>query len=94
MSGWTRPNIAFAVSQVARFCSNSMTEHWTAVKRILRYLKGTPAYGLVYVASGDTNGTSIGYSDADWAGDVNDRKSKTGYLFMMNGAAVSWKSQK
>ena len=71
-----------------------MTEHWTAVKRILRYLKGTPTYGLMYMTSGDTSGTLIGYSDADWAGDVNDRKSTSGYLFMMSGAAVSWKSQK
>ena len=94
LSGWTRPNVAFAVGQVARFCSNPTTEHWTAVKRILRYLKGTAPYGLMFAASGDTGGGLIGYSDADWAGDVNDRKSTSGYLFMMNGAAVSWRSQK
>lgn len=94
LSGWTRPDIAFAVSQVARFCSNPTTELWTAVKRILRYLKGTPTYGLMYTTSGDTSGILIGYSDADWADDVNDRKSTSGYLFMMSGAAVSWKSQK
>ena len=48
LSGWTRPDIAFAVRNVARFCSNPTKEHWTAVKRILRYLKGTAHYGLMY----------------------------------------------
>lgn len=47
LSGWTRPDIAFSVSNVARFCFNPMKEHWTAVKRILRYLKGTCNYDLV-----------------------------------------------
>ena len=94
LSGWTRPDIAFAVSHVARFCSSPTKEHWTAVKRILRYLKGTPNYGLTYSRNVNTDGTLIGYSDADWAGDANDRKSTSGYFFMMSGAAVSWKSQK
>ena len=93
VSGWTRPDIAFAVSNVARFCSSPSKEHWTAVKRILRYLKGTSNYGLSYLRN-DNNDTLVGYSDADWAGDVNDCKSTSGYLFMMSGAAVSWKSQK
>ena len=87
--GWTRPDIAFAVSNVGRFCSSPTKEHWTAVKSILRYLKGTSNYGLSY--SRKDNGTLIG---ADWAGDVNDRKSTSGYLFMVSGAAVSWKNRK
>ena len=94
LSGWTRPDIAFAVSHVARFCSSPTKEHWIAVKRILRYLKGTPNYGLAYSSNVDTDGPLIGYSDADWAGDVNDCKSTSGYFFIMSGAAVSWKSQK
>ena len=91
LSGWTRPDIAFSVSNVARFCSSPTKEHWTAVKRIFRYLKGTHNYGLLYSRN---DGTMIGYLDADWAGDMNDRKSTSGYLFMMSGAAVSWKSRK
>ena len=91
LSGWTRPDIAFAVSNVARFWSNPTKEHWSAVKRILRYLKGTAHYGLMYFTD---NNALTGYSDADWAGDVNDRKSTSGYLFMLGGAAVSWKSRK
>ena len=93
LSGWTRPDIAFSVSNVARFCSDPTKEHWTAVKRIFRYLRGTIQYGLVYSKDGG-DGNLIGYSDADWAGDQNDRKSTSGYLFVMNGAAVSWKSRK
>ena len=91
LSGWT---IAFAVGNVARFCSNPTREHWTAVKRILRYLKGTTSYVLEYSRNGDDESILSGYSDADWAGDINDRKSMSGYLFMMSGAATSWKSRK
>lgn len=65
LSGWTRPDIAFAVSHVARFCSSPTKEHWIAVKRILRYLKGTPNYGLTYSSNVDTDGPLTGYSDAD-----------------------------
>ena len=64
-----------------------------AVKRILRYLKGTANHGLVY-SKRDDDSTVIGFSDADWAGDVYDRKSTSGYLFMMSGAPVSWKTKK
>ena len=94
LSGWTRPDISFAVNSVARFCSSPTKEHWIAVKRIFRYLKGTSNYGLLYSKNVDNAGTMVGYSDADWAGDVNDRKSTSGYLFMMSGAPVSWKSRK
>ena len=88
LSGWTGLDIAFVVSQVAKFCFSPTKEHWSAVKRILRYLKGTPNYGLSYSRNDDINGALIRYSDADWAGDVNYRKSTSGYVFMMSGAAV------
>lgn len=93
LSGWTRPDIAFSVSSVARFSSDPTTEHWTAVKRIFRYLRRTTNYGLVY-SMNDGDGNLVGFSDADWAGDLNDRKSTSGYLFVMNGAGISWKSRK
>ena len=80
LSGWTRPDIAFAVGNVARFCSNPTKEYWTAVKRILRYLKGTTSYGLEYSRNEENDERILsGYSDADWAGDINDRKSTSGY---------------
>ena len=88
----TRPDISFAVSSLARFSSKQKKEHWTAVKRLLRYLKGTTMYGILYTKGGANE--CIGFSDADWAGDTNDRKSTSGYVFMLSGGAVSWSSKK
>ena len=89
----TRPDIAFAVSSVTHFCAKPTKEHCTAaVKRILRYLKGTSNLGLLYRE--DTPAEIIGCSDADWAGDVGDRKSTSRYVFLLEGAAISWKSSK
>ena len=92
LSTRTRPDITFAVNNIARFSSNPTTQHWTAVKRIFRYLKGTIHLGLLY----ERNGLKklIGYSDADWGGDCNDHKSTSGYLFLVGGTAVSWRSNK
>ena len=92
LSTKTRPDIAYGVGCAARFCAKPTKEHWTAVKRILRYLKGTSNLGLLY--SSTTSSEIVGYSDADWAGDVGDRKSTSGYVFMLSGAAISWKSNK
>ena len=88
----TRPDIAQAVGAVSKFNSMPTEAHLTAVKRILRYLKGTMNLALKYQQS--ENGMLIGYSDADWANDPDDRHSTTGNLFMMSGAAVSWLSKK
>jgi len=85
-------DITFAVSNVACFCSRPTAEHWTAVKRIFRYLKGTSQFNLLYVKG--KNEILSAYSDTDWAGDVNDRKSTSGYIFVLSGGAVSWKSRK
>ena len=67
-------------------------KHWTAVKRILRYLKGTTVHGLLY-SSRNTDDLH-GYCDSDWAGDLDDRKSTSGYLFLLSGAPISWRSKK
>ena len=79
LSGWTRPDIAHAVSNVAHFCSRPTMEHWIAMKRIFRYLKGTSEYGPMYFNNKDENILSA-YSDADWSGDLNDCKSTRIYL--------------
>ena len=94
LSMGTRPDITYAVSNVARFCVNPSKQHLTAVKRILRYLKGSVHLGLLYSKDSNTDCLCVGYSDADWAGDIKDRKSTSGYLFKLSGAAVSWRSKK
>jgi len=72
----TRPDIASALTSLGRFTANPGKAHWTALKRVFRYLKGTKNYKLLYSSKGNTN--FIGYSDADWAGDVDTRHSITG----------------
>ena len=92
LSTRTRPNIAYAVSNVARFCSKPTMEHWKSIKHIMRYLNGIRNYGLLYDKEKVTD--FIGYSDADRAGDFGDRRSTSGYLFKLSRAAVSWRSKK
>ena len=92
LSTRTRPDIAYAVSNIARFCSKPTMEHWKSIKHIMCYLNGTWNYGLLYDKEKVTD--FIGYSDADWAGDLDDCRSTSGYLFKLSGAAVSWRSKK
>ena len=92
LSTMTRTDITFAVSNVAKYCSKPTKEHWIAVKRIMRYLKGTHNLGLTYKKS-DSN-SCVGFSDSDWAGDLDDSKSTSGYIFQVGGTAISWKSRK
>ena len=89
----TRPDIAFAVSRVAKFTSAPRTSHWTAVKRIFRYLSGTLNMGISYSGS-LADLTLTGYCDADYAGDHDDRKSRTGYLFLIAKGAIAWSSKR
>jgi hypothetical protein len=87
----TRPDLATAVSMVSRFLSAPRVNHWTAVKRIFRYVAKTSNLGLRFSRQGTLN--VLGYSDADWAGDLEERKSRSGYVFLLGGAAVSWQSR-
>jgi len=88
----TRPDIAQAVSTLAKFCANPTEAHLTAAKRVLRYLKGTRNVALKFEKTGSSS--LIGYSDADWAGDIDDRHSTTGIVFTMAGCSISWPSKK
>lgn len=88
----TRPDVAYAVGLLSRFSENPGKAHWSALKRVFRYLKGTPNYKLHFTKKG--NELLEGHCDADWAGDVDGRKSTTGYVFRLQGAAVSWKSKR
>ncbi|KAH9753523.1 hypothetical protein KPL71_015101 [Citrus sinensis] len=86
----TRPDIAQAVGAVSRYMANPSGEHWIVVKRIMRYIKGTSDVALCY---GGSEFTVRGYVDSDFAGDLDKRKSTTGYMFTLAGAAVSWVSK-
>ncbi|PKI78210.1 hypothetical protein CRG98_001381 [Punica granatum] len=88
----TRPDIAYAVNQVCQFMHNPSVTHWLAVKRILRYLKGTITYGL-HLRPGSISALH-GYSDADWAGNSDDRRSVSGFIIFLGSNPISWSSKK
>ena len=88
----TRPDISAAVGALSQYMTCPTEEHWKGIKRILRYLKGTIDYGLVFTSDGEN--ILYGYSDADWAGDLDTRRSTSGYVFKIGGAIVSWNSKK
>ena len=86
----TRPDIAQAVGAVSQNMANPGEEHWIAVKRVLRYIRGTSGVALCY---GGSEFTVRGYMDLDFAGDLDNRKSTTSYVFTLVRAAVSWVSK-
>ena len=86
----TRPDIAHAVGVVSRYMSNPGKEHWEGVKWILRYLKGTSGMALCFKKS---NIILQGFVDANLGGDLDNRKSTTGYVFTLGGTVVSWMSR-
>jgi hypothetical protein len=88
----SRPDISFSVGVCARFQANPKESHLTAVKRIIRYVNDTLSYGIWY--SRETNLVVAGYSDADWAGNVDDRKSTSGGCFYVGNNLVAWMSKK
>jgi len=92
----TRPDIAFAVQCLSQFSANPSPEHWTAVKRVFRYLLGTRTYSLTLGAcSKDEVSIQLnGYADADWGSNPVDRKSVSGYTFLINDGAIAWSSKK
>ena len=88
----TRPDIAYAVNYVSRGMQNPTNLDWIAVKRIFRYLQGTRKTGIIYKKGGSN--ILSGFSDASYAPEASDRKSTSGYVFTMNGGAISWKSKR
>ncbi|XP_015689736.2 uncharacterized mitochondrial protein AtMg00810-like [Oryza brachyantha] len=88
----TRPDIAFSVNKVCQFLHAPTTVHWTAVKRILRCIKQCTSMGLNIHRSGSTRVS--GFSDADWAGSVDDRKSTGGFAVFIGSNLVSWSARK
>lgn len=87
----TRPDIAFAASTLSRFCNDPGRTHWLLAKHVLRYLKGTKRYGINYIKNSED---VTAYTNSDWAGDVDDRKSCTGNIIILANGPISWKSKK
>jgi hypothetical protein len=90
----TRPDITFAVQALGRHLQSSGPEHLAAAKRVLRYLQKTKTIGIRF-SGGDTNRNKelTGYTDSDWGGDIDTRRSTTAYLFKFGGGPISWSSR-
>jgi len=88
----TRPDVANALGNVAKYSGKYNQSHWNATKRILKYMICTKDYGIKF--NGNASSTLYGYADANWGADIDTRRSTTGYLFILNGGLISWKSQR
>ena len=88
----TRPDIAFAVTQLSPFNSDPTEEHLRYAKYVLRYLKGTKSLRICY--DGSSNTGLIGYSDSDWGENKDDRHSTSGQVFTLANGTISWASQR
>jgi hypothetical protein len=90
----TRPDIAYAVHRLTSYTANPSMQHYSMLKRILRYLVGTQTYGITYRRNTLSSATPLlGYSDAGFA-NTDDRKSTTGIVFLSAGGAITWRSKK
>lgn len=90
----TRPDIAFAVGYVSRFMEKPRQEHLVAVKHLLRYIAGTVEYGIVYPKLRNGDNRLTGYSDSDWGGDADERRSTAGVIYFLGELPITWQSQK
>jgi hypothetical protein len=88
----TRLVLSCVMSFISRFMTVSKIKHWIVAKWVLRYVKGTLDFGILYSRSKDPR--LCGYTDSDWAGSVDDRKSTSGYVFSLGTGAVTWTSKK
>ena len=88
MANCTNPVISYSCNQVCRYMSAPTENHWGAAKRVLRYAAGKVSH--LSFPNTDDKVILSGYSDADWAGDLETRRSTTGYIFFINGSPVSW----
>jgi hypothetical protein len=87
----TRLDISFAVCKLSRYMSNPDDNHWHALERVLRYLKGTMSFGIHYFGH---SAVLEGYSDANWISDIDQIYATSGYMFTLGGGIVSWRSSK
>ncbi|KAF0734551.1 hypothetical protein Ae201684P_005409 [Aphanomyces euteiches] len=89
----THPDIAYTVTFLSRHLNEPAEEHQQIAKRVLRYLKGTQDYGLLYSKSDKEDFTTDLYVDADYANDTSTRRSTSGFVLFLNGCLISWKSK-
>ena len=85
----TRPDLMYGVSLISRFMANPKSSHWLAAKRILRYIQGTTDFGILY-KRGRRNAGLVSYTDSNYAGDLDDWKSTSSFVFIMRSGAISW----
>ncbi|MFS7934571.1 putative RNA-directed DNA polymerase [Helianthus anomalus] len=99
----TRPDITFAVNKVCQFMHSPTENHWSAVKRILRYLQGTSSLGLliqqksapvIHAYTDSHNHSLTAFTDADWAGSLDDRRSTGGFAIYLGSNLISWRARK
>ena len=88
----TRTDISFAINSLSQFMVDPRRVHWTTMKHVLRYIRGTIEYSLVYERSGSVQ--LAGFTDVEWAGCVEDRKSTSGCCFSIGSGVVSSFSKK
>ena len=92
----TRPDISYAVGVLTRYMSKPGLQHWDAAWDLLKYVKGTKGMGISFGGGGGGgagNGLEV-YADADWAGDLDSRRSTTGFVVLLNGGAINWQSKR
>ena len=88
----TRPDLSFSVNKVCQYLHAPTTAHWTAAKRILRYINGTIQLGITFIKSPSI--LLSAFSDADWAGCMDDRRSTGGFAIFVGPNLVSWSARK
>lgn len=88
----TRPDISYAVNRLSQFMHKPTIDHWLAVKRVLRYLSGTLSHWIFLRRQ--SNPTLHAFSDADWAGDLDDYVSTNGFIVYLGSHPISWSSRK
>lgn len=90
LANTTRPDLAFVTNVLSRFCANLGSIHWRAAKHVLRYLIGTSTFGITYIKS---EKPLQAYVDSDWGGNIDDRRSCTGFILTLAEGPISWKSK-
>lgn len=90
----TRPDIAFAVSNLSQFLTNPSIDHWKAAKRVLRYLQGTIGLGILFIGNCEQPNVLFAYSDSDFATCIDTRKSISGVTLILNSGSVIWSARK